>query len=166
MRYSSKQGPQRTEKKLKFCAMPSERMAYTQFQSQVVEVISALEARGHQYSQSSKAEISISELEAHQDAFYRLTRLPHQLHLTCEDETLSLAEARLLYNSSLLDTLFSILYRVPWTYFCTDLHSLVCPRGGFLVAGSAFDCIYALLDAYRRVQPPSRHASLETFGRY
>ena len=125
-----------------------------------------MEAQGGQYSHASKAEISISEPGAHQDAFYRLTRLPNQLPWTCGDEPLSLAEAQTLYNSRLFDTLCSILKRLKWTYFCNDLHSLVCPRGGFLVAGSALDGIAALLGAYRRVQPPSRHARLETFGRY
>ena len=88
-------------------------MAFAQFQSQVVELISALEARGRHFSQSSKAEISISELEAHRDAFYQLTLLPMHLHLTHGDEPLSLADARTLYRSGLIDVLCSILNRLP-----------------------------------------------------
>lgn len=141
-------------------------MANTQtFQSQAAQLVSALEVRGRQYLPSSKAEISVSELEAHQDAFYRLTRLPNQLNLT-GNEPLSLAEARVLYKSSTLDTLCSVLNRLPWNHFCTQLGTLVCHGRGFIIASSAFDCIYDLLRAYRRVQPSDVAAArLEVFGR-
>ena len=144
-----------------------ERMACAQFQVQAVQLISALEARGRQFSQSSKAGISIAEFEhpLTRDAFIRLTNLQYQLHLD-GDEPLSLADARILYLSPVLDTLCSVLARLPWRHFCIELGTLTAADRSFMMAGSALNRIYALLHAHRRVQPPSDAVLEEVFGRY
>ena len=145
------------------------RVAFAQFNGQVQQHVRALEECGSLFSQSSSADIPVSQLEHYQTngAFHRLAYLPFQLHLT-GDEPLSLTEARTLYNSDLLDTLCSILSRLSWKQLCNKLDDLIFVSGGFICACCALNCIHKLIEAWSRVKPSSNAetARRETFGRY
>ena len=144
-------------------------MAFAQFGRQAEQHVQALEARGRLFSQASEAGIPVSQLEDPRTlkAFRRLTELPSKLRLVGE-EPLTLTEARALYDSCLLDTLCSILRRLQWTHFCTQLDDLALEGRGFSSAGSAMACIRHLLHSRHRVQPSSdaETAELEYVGRY
>ena len=70
-------------------------MAYAQFRTQADQLVRALEGRGRPFLQSSRAEISVSQLEdsVTKDVFFRLADLPNLLSLA-GDGPLSLARAR------------------------------------------------------------------------
>ena len=143
-------------------------MAFAAFRRSVEQRAKALEECGSHFSQSSGADISVSQIEhiPTNEAFHRLTNLPFQLRLI-EDEPLSLTEARMLYDSCLLDLLCSILNRMQWTQLCNRLEDPIAAGSGFAAAGCALRCIQALLQAWSRVKPPdAKVARLETFGRY
>lgn len=80
------------------------------------------------------------------------------------EEALSLAEARALYQSCLLDTLCSVLRRIPWRQFCNQLDVIAGDESLFILLGCGFDCIQKQISAWNHVLPIS--ARLETFGRY
>ena len=148
-------------------------MATAQFQIQGQELVRALEARGRHFLPASKARIPLSELEdpVTGDILFRLTDLPSRLHLA-GDERLQLTEARILYKSAVLDALCSLLKRLQWRQFCTQLDRLARSDGSFVLVGRALDCLMVLLRAWRHVGPqgvrPSRDtctAMSETFNR-
>ena len=95
-------------------------MAFAQFQRQAQQLITALEARGRHFLLGSEAKITVSQLEQEgtSDILYRLVLLPKRLRLIGEQH-LELAEARLMFNSPLLDTLCSVLKRVQWHNFAS-----------------------------------------------
>lgn len=146
------------------------------FRVEAEQLVKALEACGRSFLRASTAEISISEFDepAAQEVLYRLTELPNALHMLGE-EPLSLAEARTLFNSCLLDTLFSVVSRLQWQQYCSQLDLIaVCnSRGvpsmrGLVLADNALACITELLHAWERV-PLFRGgdtARMETFSRY
>ena len=143
-------------------------MAYAQFRSQGDQLVKALEARGHLFQRSAKAEIPISQLEGNpvtKDIFFRLADLPNLLNLA-GDGPLSLAHARILYSSCILDTLYSVLSRIEWKTFCTQLDSIAVYGKGFILCGAALDCIFELLHAGWRVVAGADTARRETFARY
>ena len=144
-------------------------MARAQLRRQAAQLIKALEAHGHPFLQSSKADISVSQLEEPSvlNVLHRLMALPDQLGLTREELSLSLTEAQTLYRSAILDTLCSLLSRLQWTQFCSRLDELATSGKGILTASQASECVYELLRVWRRVEPPSNAtAMLEVFGRY
>ena len=145
-------------------------MARQQLRREAAKLIKVLEARGHPFLQSSKADISVSELEEPSilNALQRLTALPYLLGFMGEGRSLSLTEAQGLYQSTILDTLCSVLSRLKWTDFCMQLHHIPANGRGFAHAGRCLDCVYELLAVWRRVQPPSdvEASQLEIFGRY
>ena len=144
-------------------------MAYAQFKSQAEQLVKALEARGGPFQQLSKAAISVSQLESNpvtKDIFFRLADLPNLLNLA-GDGPLSLAHARILYSSAVLDTLCSILTRLQWKEFCAQLDCIAVYGKGFILCGAALDCIFELLHAGWRVTALGHAdtARRETFGR-
>ena len=146
-------------------------MARAQLRRQAAQLIKALEAHGHPFLQSSKADISVSQLEEPSvlSVLHRLTALPHQLGLIREEPSLSLTKARTLYNSAILDTLcLSLLSRLQWTQFCSLLDDIAASGKGMATASRASECVYELLRVWRRVQPASDADTsvLEIFGRY
>ena len=142
-------------------------MAFASFRREAEHLIGALEARGRPFSQSSQAVISVSLLRnpLTLEAFKRLTDLPLQLRLAGE-EPLSLAQARILFNSSLIDTLVSVIKRLQWDGFFSQLHALHMHGTGFTAIGSALSCVCQLLHAWHRVLPPSdaQRAALEALA--
>ena len=145
-----------------------QRTDVAQFRRQAEQLVHALEACGPSFAQSSRAEISISQLEDPQttEALRSLTALPYQLAVD-RDAPLSLAEARTLYKSCLLDTLCSILNRLQWRHFCGQLDDLALRDRGFTSASFALACIRELLRSWNRVKRSSdaETARLESFGR-
>ena len=147
-------------------------MAFDSFRTQVEQLTGALEAHERSFCQASQAAIPVSLLKDSPtlEAFNSLTDLPFCLSLTGE-EPLSLTEARVLFNSALLDTLCSVLSRLEWETF--DLEDLDAtphhpsspdtPRG-LTAVYVAVSCIRELLHAWQRVHPPDA-AALESFGR-
>ena len=144
-------------------------MAFASFRRQVEQLVRALEARGRPFSWSSQAAVTVSLLTnpLTLEAFKSLTDLPSELRLAGE-EPLSLTQARAMFKSSLLDTLVSILSRVEWEDFSSQLDGLHMHGTGFTALGSALSCVCQLLHAWHRVQPPSdaQTAALESFNRY
>ena len=106
-------------------------MACAKFHSRAAQLVTSLEARGRQFLQSSTADIPVSQLEdpLTADTFYCLAVLPTWLGLN-KNKRFTLAEARSLYNSRVLDTLCSILSRLQWGQFCNQHDAGV--RGGWV----------------------------------
>ena len=132
------------------------------------QLVRALEARGRQFQCSSTAEISVSQFESlmtDEDVLRLFDKLLGPLS-KAEGGPLRLAEARSLYDSQLLATLCSILKRLNWRQFSSQLDVLADPLRGFMLASYVFDCALGLLHSWRRVQPPSDAASKEVFSRY
>ena len=133
------------------------------------QLVRALEARGRLCMRSSTAEISVSQFESlltDDDVLCLFDELLGPLS-KAEEGPLSLAKARLLYNSSLNDALCSILKRLSWRQFSSQLDVLADPLSGFMLASYVLDCALGLLSPWRRVQGHNREtASLEVFGRY
>ena len=145
-----------------------QRTAFAQFCRQAEQLVQALEARGGPFAQSSCAEISVSQLEdpLTTKAFRDLTDLPFILRVAGE-APLSLAEARTLYKSCLIDALCSVLRRLQWRCFCSRLDDLAALDRGFTTAGSALICIRELLESWHRIEPCSDEGTArpEIFGR-
>ena len=119
------------------------------------------------FLQSSKAQISVSQLDdpLTKEIFYRFVDL---LPCLAREEALSLAEARALYHSCLLDTLCSVLRRLQWRQFCNQLDVIAGDESLFILLGCNLDCLQKQISAWNRVLPISDAAlaRLETFGRY
>ena len=143
--------------------------ACEQYQRRAKLLTHALTACGVQFSQASKAEIPISELEQPQVIAVcgQLAALQYQLSLTGEDP-LSLTDARALFNSCVVDAMLSILSRLRWSQFCRQTDALAVLERGFRLAGIGLTCVQELLHACHRVVPPhdADVARTETFGRY
>ena len=141
------------------------------FRRQAAQCARALEARGSAFLQASEAEISASQLEDPQTEriFLQLTtKLSNLLRAARDaDEPLSLTEARSLYTCSLTDMLVSILSRLQWKPFCTQLDHLATHGRAFMLAGGALDCILELFLSGLRIQPSRAAvtAKLELYGR-
>ena len=140
------------------------------FSVQAARLVGAWEACGRPFSLSSQDVIAIRQLNdpLPLEVFNSLAELPFQLRLAGE-EPLSLAEARTLYDSIVLDTLCNVLSRLKWRGFCSpnELTQLSRNGRGFAAVGSALVCIRELLHAWHCVQPAcdAETASLESFGR-
>ena len=164
------------------CALPHSTarspvsMECARFRAEAEKLVKSLEACGRSFLRVSTAEISISQFDepAARDVLYRLTELPNAVHMLGE-APLSLAEARTLFNSCLLDALFSVVSRLQWAQFSTQLDLIaVCnSRGvpsmrGMVLADNALACLAELLHAWQRVSSFDGHetARLETFSRW
>ena len=134
-------------------------MAFAQFQRESKQLVRALEARGRHFQPASEAKISVSQLEQEgtEDTVNRLALLPKRLRLLGE-RRLMLTEARMLFNSGIIDTLCSILKRLEWAQFCIQ-PPIATRQPAWDAMSRALDCIYALLGAWRRVGPLSFEAS-------
>lgn len=144
--------------------------ACARFSREVSQLVEALAQCGSQFLPSSRAGISIRELEyafTAREAVFRVTDLAKLLD-SARAEPLSLTEARTLLSSPLLDMLCSILSRLEWMQFCTELEALESPMRGLFLVTSTLDCITELLRTWSRVQPVSdtMTAVKETFERY
>ena len=129
-----------------------ELMASAQFKKQAEKRVRALEACGRPFWRSSRERISVAQFEspAARDALFDLSDLLNQLQLSGEGP-LSLAQAQSLFNSCILDALCSVLTRLQWRQFGTDLDALANVNRGFIAAGRALDCVVQLLGACERV---------------
>ena len=134
------------------------------FYKQAKQFDKALEARGPPFLHSSKAEISVSQLDdpLTKEVFSRFADL---LPCLAGEEALSLAEARSLYNNRILDTLCSMLSRVSWRQFCDQLDVT---DSSTIFLGCGLDCVLKQISAWTRVdgQQDAAVAMVETFGRY
>ena len=133
------------------------------------QLVRALEAQGRQFMRSSTAEISVSQFEdllTDDDVLCLFDDLMGSLS-KADKGPLSLAEGRRLYDSQLLATLCSLLKRLNWRQFSSELDVLADPLRGFMLACYVFDCALGLLNSWRRIEPPNAViAKLEVFGRY
>ena len=97
---------------------------YEQFCRLSVQLNSALKTRGGPILQSANAEISVKQFETLMtwEVSERLKVLSALLRMAYrEKEPLSLTTARCLYSGCLQDTLCSVLARVQWRQFCTQV---------------------------------------------
>ena len=137
------------------------------FHKQAIAFVRALEARGPPFLRSSRAQISVSQIDDPLTR-YALCDFSELMPCLAGEEALSLAEARLFYNSCLLDSLCSVLGRLQWRQFCDQLDTIAGPDSGLILIGCGLDCLQKQISAHVRVRPQSDAATarLETFGRY
>ena len=136
-----------------------------------VQLNSALEARGRSILQSSNTEISIRQFEElfTWDVSERLTDISVLLRgAGREKEPLTLTEARSIYSCCLIDTLCSVLERLQWRQFCSQLDALAKKGRAARTADCTLDCLFEGVFLWEQVQPPrdAETARLEAFGRY
>ena len=138
-----------------------------QLRKQAEQLVKEFEACDPSFLQSSSAKIPVRELEDPRKwvALGRITNLP-KLLVGTRVTPLSLAEARALYSSCILDTLRSIVSRLQWEQYCSQPEKVAALGSGFAAAIRMLDCIQDLLSGWCRVQPLSATAKSEALSRY